>query len=98
MEAWWEAGGQRLRLCLCGLLSGLMGNRCGKAGGWEGRRLGSQPEQLGEIKNNSIPGDWGNYSESEAGREGGLEGTRDTGRVFRAMRSLKSLSGVPQIE
>lgn len=33
---------------------------------WEGRRLGSQPEQLGEIKNNSIPGDWGNYS----GREG----------------------------
>lgn len=65
---------------------------------WEGRRLGSQPEQLGEIKNNSIPGDWGNYSESEVGREGGLEGTRDTGRVFRAMRSLKSLSGVPQIE
>lgn len=32
---------------------------------WEGRRLGIQPEQLGEIKNNSIPGDWGNYSEME---------------------------------
>lgn len=28
------AGGQGLRLCLCGLLSGLIGNRCGKAGGW----------------------------------------------------------------
>lgn len=34
MKTWWEAPGQRLRLCLCGLLSGLMGNRCGKAGGW----------------------------------------------------------------
>lgn len=33
MKSWWGAGGQRLRLCLCGLLSGLIGNRCGKAGG-----------------------------------------------------------------
>lgn len=33
MKAWWGAGGQGLRLCLCGLLSGLIGNRCGKAGG-----------------------------------------------------------------
>lgn len=42
---------------------------------WEGRRLGRQPEQLGEIKNNSIPGDWGNYSERErqAWREGWKE-------------------------
>ncbi|KAI4830104.1 hypothetical protein KUCAC02_001757, partial [Chaenocephalus aceratus] len=29
---------------------------------WEGRRPGSQPEQLGEIKNNSIPRDMGNYT------------------------------------
>lgn len=34
MKSWWEAWGQELRLCLCGLLSGLIGNRCGKAGGW----------------------------------------------------------------
>lgn len=34
MKTWWEAGGQELRLCLCALLSGLIGNRCGKAGGW----------------------------------------------------------------
>lgn len=44
---------------------------------WKGRRLGSQPEQLGEIKNNSIPGDWGNYS-----GEGGREAARDRGRVL----------------
>lgn len=52
---------------------------------WEGRRLGSQPEQLGEIKNNSIPGDWGNYS----GREGGRERRRDVrSERFKAMWSL----------
>lgn len=34
MKTWWEAGGHGLRLCLCGLLIGLIGNRCGKAGGW----------------------------------------------------------------
>lgn len=34
VKSWWEARGQELRLCLCGLLSGLIGNRCGKAGGW----------------------------------------------------------------
>lgn len=28
---------------------------------WEGRRSGTEPEQLGEIKNKSIPRDWGNY-------------------------------------
>lgn len=88
MKAWWEAGGQGLRPCLCGLLSGLIGNRCG-----EGRRPGSQPEQLGEIKNNSIPGDWGNYS----GREGGSEGGRDVRserqrESFRAMWSLTRVS------
>ncbi|KAG9352481.1 hypothetical protein JZ751_020895 [Albula glossodonta] len=27
---------------------------------WAGRRAGTQPEQLGEIKNNSIPGDGAN--------------------------------------
>lgn len=42
---------------------------------WKGRRLGRQPEQLGEIKNNSIPGDWGNYS----GKEGV---SKDRGRVL----------------
>lgn len=44
---------------------------------WEGRRLGSQPEQLGEIKNNSIPGDWGNYSERERGSRGRKEGGKE---------------------
>lgn len=54
---------------------------------WEGRRLGSQPEQLGEIKNNSIPGDWGNYS----GREGCKK--QETAREsFRAMWSLTRVS------
>lgn len=38
---------------------------------WEGRRAGTEPEQLGEIKNNSIPGDWGNYRERESERERG---------------------------
>lgn len=57
---------------------------------WEGRRLGSQPEQLGEIKNNSIPGDWGNYS--------GREGPGDRGRVFRPMWSLTGLSAPRGIE
>lgn len=28
---------------------------------WEGRRSGTEPEQLGDIKNKSIPRDWGNY-------------------------------------
>lgn len=51
---------------------------------WEGRRPGSQPEQLGEIKNNSIPGDWGNYS----GREG--EGGRDV-RSKRQRESFKAM-------
>lgn len=47
---------------------------------WKGRRSGTVPEQLEEIKNNSIPGDWGNYrareseqarvKEGERGREG----------------------------
>lgn len=41
---------------------------------WEGRRLGSQPEQLGEIKNNSIPGDWGNYSKREGCKERETDG------------------------
>lgn len=41
---------------------------------WEGRRLGSQPEQLGEIKNNSIPGDWGNYSKKEGCKERETDG------------------------
>lgn len=56
---------------------------------WEGRRLGSQPEQLGEIKNNSIPGDWGNYSRREGGREGRSERQRES---FRAMWSLTRVS------
>lgn len=47
---------------------------------WEGRRLGSQPEQLGEIKNNSIPGDWANYS-GKGGRGGG-SAKRQTEREF----------------
>ena len=34
IKAWWGAEGQRLGLCLCGLRRGLIGNRCGKAGGW----------------------------------------------------------------
>lgn len=53
---------------------------------WEGRRLGSQPEQLGEIKNNSIPGDWGNYS----GREGGGGGAREGGRGLRTEKQRES--------
>lgn len=33
---------------------------------WKGRRSGTVPEQLEEIKNNSIPGDWGNYRARES--------------------------------
>lgn len=55
---------------------------------WKGRRLGSRPEQLGEIKNNSIPGDW-NYS----GREGGRQQETEAYVV-----TDESLSGVWKIE
>lgn len=53
---------------------------------WEGRRPGSQPEQLGEIKNNSIPGDWGNYS----GRERGGKGEKEEGWDVRSERQRES--------
>ena len=55
---------------------------------WEGRRPGSQPEQLGEIKNNSIPGDMGNYSARE-GRDVRSERQRES---FRALWSLARVS------
>lgn len=56
---------------------------------WEGRRPGSQPEQLGEIKNNSIPGDMGNYSGRERARDVRSERQRES---FRAMWSLERVS------
>lgn len=37
---------------------------------WEGRRSGTEPEQLGEIKNKSIPRDWGNYRGLDGGERG----------------------------
>lgn len=60
---------------------------------WEGRRLGSQPEQLGEIKNNSIPRDWGNYSGKE-----GPEHWETEGEFFRLMWSVAGLSADCKIE
>lgn len=61
-KAWWEAGGQGLRLCLCGLLSGLMGNRCGKAGG----RAASQ-SSWEKLKTTAFLETWGI---TVGGREG----------------------------
>lgn len=58
---------------------------------WEGRRPGSQPEQLGEIKNNSIPGDWGNYSARERGRDARSDRQRKR-ESFKAMWSPRRVS------
>lgn len=46
---WWEA-------CVC-----VDSQRPDGEQMWGDRRSGTEPEQLGEIKNNSIPRDWGNY-------------------------------------
>lgn len=81
METWWEAAGQRLRLCLCGLLSGLMGNRCGKAGGWAASQ--SSWEKLKTTAFLETGGITVRERERQAGKEGGSEGARDTGRVLR---------------
>lgn len=98
METWWEAGGQRLRLCLCGLLSGLMGNRCGKAGGWAASQSSWE-----KLKTTAFLETGGiTVREREAGRErrreGGWNGRSSRHREsFKALRSL-SLFRVPDIE
>lgn len=77
-KSWREARrGQELWLCLCGVLSGLMGNRCGKAGGWAASQ--SSWEKLKTIAFLETGG-------ITVGRGvwGGVGGLRDRGRVFQA--------------
>lgn len=80
-KAWWEAGGQGLRLCLCGLLSGLIGNRCGKAGG----RAASQ-SSWEKLKTTAFLETWGI---TVGGRDVRSERQRES---FRAMWSLTRFS------
>ena len=89
MKAWWEAGGQGLRLCLCGLLSGLIGNRCGKAGG----RAASQ-SSWEKLKTTAFLETGGiTVGGREAGREGGRDVRSERQREsFRAMWSLTRVS------
>lgn len=73
METWWEAAGQRLRLCLCGLLSGLMGNRCGKAGGWAASQSSWE-----KLKTTAFLETGGiTVRERERGRRGRKEGVKE---------------------
>lgn len=84
MRAWWGAGGPGAQALFV-----WTPQRSDREQMWEGRRSGSQPEQLGEIKNNSIPGDWGNYSGGEGGRDARSKRWIES---FRAMWSLTKVS------
>lgn len=84
---WYEglvgAGGHRLRLCLCGLLGSVIGNRCGKAGGWASSQ--SSWEKLKTTafqETGGITVRW---------REGCKEG-KTQGESFRTMWSLRTVS------
>lgn len=75
--------GQRLRLCLCGLHSGWMGNRCGKAGGWAASQSSWE-----KLKTTAFLETGGITVE----REGGGEGCKRQRESFRPMWSLTTVS------
>lgn len=59
---------------------------------WEGRRSGTEPEQLGEIKNKSIPRDWGNYIGVDGGGGSVVTGTGKRSHVKGERVTLRGFS------